>query len=126
MMRFRFGLNLILLLSGVLLFTSGCSKDKKNHRLTVVVVADGDVRVTNSLVRVYAPVDDTYIDWYIGTNEKGEAYFEFENDVVVDIIATKGSFKGCGFAQVKAGENTATVEVKPWGSNDNGCPETTP
>ena len=125
MKQFRFGLGLVLLLSGALMF-SGCSKDKGKHNLTVVVVADGDVKVTNALVRVYAPVDNSYIDWFIGTNEQGEAYFQFDNEVVVDIVASKGSFKGCGFAQVLEGENTITVEVKPWGADNNGCLETSP
>ena len=126
MKQFRFGLSLVLLLSGAMLFSTGCSKDNQKHKLTVVVVADGDVRVTNALVRVYAPIDNSFIDWYIGTNEQGEAYFQFENEVVVDIIATKGSFVGCDFSQVKAGENIVEVEIKKWGSDDNGCPETTP
>ncbi len=126
MKPFGFGLRTVLLVGGLLLLTAGCSKDTRNHRLTVVVFADDDVKVANALVRVYAPVDNSFVDWYLRTNEKGEANFEFENDVVVDIIASKGSFVGCDFAQVKAGNNTVEVEIKLWGTDDNGCPETTP
>lgn len=126
MKQFRFGLGLVMLLGSLLLFTAGCSKDNQDHKLTVVVVADDDVKVANALVRVYAPVDNSYIDWYLRTNEQGEATYEFENEVVVDIIASKGSFVGCDFAQVKAGNNTVEVEIKIWGTDDNGCPETTP
>ena len=126
MKRIKLGLGLFLLLSGAIFFTSGCSKENLDHKLTVVVVADGDVKVANALIRVYAPVDNSFIDWYVYTDESGEAEFEFEKEVVVDLVAAKGSFSGCNFAQVKQGENTVEVEIKPWGSDDNGCPESTP
>lgn len=126
MKRFKFSTGLVLLFSVALLFFSGCSKDNLKHKLTVVVVADDNVKVANALIRVYAPVNNSFIDWYLYTNEAGEAQFEFENDVVVDIVASKGSFVGCNFSQVKEGENTVEVEIKQWGSDDNGCPETTP
>lgn len=126
MKHFKIGTGLMTLLLGATLFLSGCSKDKQQHKLTVVVVADNDVRVANSLVRLYAPVENSFIDWYVYTNEEGEAEYAFENKVIVDIIASKGSFVGCNFAEVKEGENTVVVEIKPYGTDDNGCPETTP
>ncbi len=126
MKGFKIGLGFVLLIFGAMLFFSGCSKDNLNHKLTVVVVADDDVKVANALIRLYAPVDNSYIDWYVYTNEAGEAQFEFPNKVIVEVIASKGSFVGCNFAEVEEGENTVQVEIKEWGTDDNGCPETTP
>lgn len=116
----------MLMLSGSLLFFSGCSKNNSKHNLTVVVVADNDVKVANALIRLYAPVDNSYIDYFAYTNESGETSFEFEKEVVLEIIASKGSFVGCNFAQVKQGDTKVEVLIKDWGVDDNGCPETTP
>lgn len=114
-----------LLLSGALVLTH-CSDESKEYQLSVVVVADNDVRVANALVRLYVPVENSFIDWYEFTNEKGEVNYTFANEVVVEIVASKGSFVGCGFAQVKAGPQSTTVEILPYGTDNNGCPETTP
>ena len=114
------------LLLGMLLILSNCSKDNSEYVLRVTVYADEDVKVANALIRVYAPVENTFVDLYLSTDEQGEAEFTFENDVIVDIIATKGSFKGCSFAQVKSGENKVKVFIKPYNADDNGCSENTP
>ncbi len=106
-------------------FSASCVKDKDKHKLTIVVVAenrDGDlVPAQNADLHVFAPVANSFIDYYASTNNDGEVSFEFENKVIVEIVSTKGSFRGCNFAEVNEGENTVTVELKPFGAKDNGC-----
>lgn len=103
---------------------SGCSKEEGDYNLTVLVTVEDDVKVANALVRVYVPLENSFIDYYHYTNEQGEAEFKFNNKVVVDAIATKGSFKACSFAEVERGENLLTIDLKPFGARDNGCDNT--
>lgn len=100
---------------------SSCEKDESEYRLTVVVTANETVKVQNADVRVFAPVSTTFIDYYDATDEKGETNYSFKNKVVVEIIANKGAFKGCTFAEVDRGSNIITIDLKPHGSEDNGC-----
>ncbi|MDZ7845615.1 MAG: hypothetical protein U5L96_01895 [Owenweeksia sp.] len=126
-MKFRISQILsFFLLAALAVGGSACKKDKGSHVLTVTVVVDKGVKVANSLVRLYAPVEGTYIDWYDYTNEQGEIEYSFPNTVVVEIVATKGSFKGCTFAQVDEGSNTKKVRIYPYGTEDNGCTSSSP
>jgi hypothetical protein len=111
---------ILLLTAGVLLMPS-CEKDNSDYQLTIVVTANDSVRVQNANVRVFAPVTPTFIDYYDATDENGETHYSFLNKVVVEVIANKGSFKGCSFAEVNQGSNTVTIDLKPYGSDDNGC-----
>lgn len=112
---------LALILAPVLLLNS-CAKENQKHELTVVVTAN-KVRVANAVVHVYVPVSNSYIkDWFNNADEKGEVHYSFENKVIVELVGTKGSFKGCGFAEVEAGENIVYLELLPWSMReDNGC-----
>ena len=110
----------LLLCAGVLLMPS-CEKDNSKYKLTIVVTANDTVRVQNASVRVFAPVSPTYVDYYDATDERGETHYTFLNKVVVEVIANKGSFKGCSFAEVNQGTNTVYIDLKPHGSDDNGC-----
>ena len=101
--------------------TSSCEKDDSDYSLTVHVTINDSTDVQNATVRVFAPVSDTYVDWYSSTDETGKIYHEFPNKVVVEIIANKGSFKGCGFAEVNKGSNTIRIDLKAHGADDNGC-----
>lgn len=118
------------LLPGILLFsllavlgisTSSCQKEEGDYRLTVVVTVNDTTRVANANLRVYAPVSNTKIDYYDRTNEEGEFDYKFDNEVVVEIVATKGGFRACSFAEVERGDNTAKINLKPFGATDNGC-----
>ncbi len=111
---------IIIFLAG-LGITSSCEKDNSDYALTILVTINDTTRVQNATVRVFAPVSDTYIDWYSSTDENGELDYGFPNKVVVEIIANKGSFKACGFAEVDQGQNTVRIDLKPHGADDNGC-----
>ncbi len=109
------------LLSAGMMLMSSCEKDNSKYKLTIVVTANDTVRVQNASVRVFAPVSPTYVDYYDATDERGETNYTFLNKVVVEVIANKGSFKGCSFAEVNQGNNTVYIDLKPHGSDDNGC-----
>ena len=109
------------LLSAGMMLMSSCQKDNSKYKLTIVVTANDTVRVQNASVRVFAPVSPTYVDYYDATDERGETNYTFLNKVVVEVIANKGSFKGCSFAEVNQGNNTVYIDLKPHGSDDNGC-----
>ncbi len=111
---------IVLLIAGLLLMPS-CEKDTSDYNLTIVVTANDSVRVQNANVRVFAPVSPTFIDYYDATDENGETHYSFKNKVVVEVIANKGSFKGCSFAEVEQGSNTVYIDLKPFGSDENGC-----
>lgn len=99
-----------------------CAKSNEDHELTVQITVNDSVRVSNCLVHLYVPVSDSYIkDWYDYTNEEGEVHYSFENKVIVQIIAAKGTFKSCSFAEVEEGANRVVVDLKPYCAKDNGC-----
>lgn len=110
-----------LLLIVVSLLMPSCEKENSKYKLTIIVTANDTVRVQNASVRVFAPVSPTFVDYYDATDERGETHYTFLNKVVVEVIANKGSFKGCSFAEVDQGSNTVTIDLKPHGSDDNGC-----
>jgi hypothetical protein len=113
-------LNFSLLLAFVFA-SSGCAKEETDYVLDLIVTTDdGDVRVSNAFVRVYAPVSNSFIDYYSFTNEVGELEYTFDNKVVLEIKSTKGSFKGCTFVEVEQGINTVYLDLKPFGV-ENGC-----
>lgn len=112
---------LIILLMGGMFCMNSCEKDQGDYNLTVVVTVNDTTRVANAFVRVYAPVSNTTIDYYDNVDENGEKNYSFDNEVVVEVIATKSSFRACNFAEVERGDNTVYVNLKPFGSNDNGC-----
>ncbi len=113
----------LLLAIGSLAFFSSCKKDNDDHKLTVIVTANDSVRVANAMVHVFVPVSNSYIKgWFDPTNERGEVDYAFPDKVIVEIEASKGSFKGCTFAEVNAGSNVVYVDVKPYCAKDNGCP----
>ena len=98
-----------------------CEKDNSKYELTVVVTIHDTTRVQNATVRLYAPVKPTFIDYYDATDEKGETHYSFKNKVVLNLTVNKGSYKACSFAEVDLGKNTVTVDLKPYGSENNGC-----
>ncbi len=111
---------LFLVSVGLGLFTA-CEKDEQIYELTVIVTVDGEDRVQNALVHTYAPVTNAFLDYYSYTNDEGEIFLKLDNKAVVEIVAAKGSFRACGFAEINRGENTATIDLKPFGDEENGC-----
>ena len=114
-------LGAFVLLSGTFLLTASCEKDERDYELTIVVTTNDSVRVQNALVYVSAPVTGTFIEYYTYSNEQGETNYTFENKVIVEIKAAKGSFQGCTFVEVERGQNVIYVDVKPFGDVHNGC-----
>ena len=110
----------LLLTFGAIFITSSCEKDTRDYELTVVVTTYDSVKVQNALVHLYAPVSNSIIDYWYNTDENGETHFNFENKVIVEIEAAKGSFKACGFVEVERGENIIYIDLKPYGTH-NGC-----
>lgn len=104
---------------------TSCEKEELIYELTITITVDGEDKVQNALARVYAPVTGAVVDYYVRSDGNGEIFLEFKNKAVVEIIAQKGSYKACGFAEVARGRNRVTIDLKPFGSDENGC-ETSP
>ncbi|WP_417590608.1 hypothetical protein [Owenweeksia hongkongensis] len=112
----------LLLLLGVAISTTSCEKDTRSYDLTVIITTYDTVKVQNALVHLYAPVSNSVVDYWYNTDEKGEVKFSFENKVIVEIEAAKGSFQACGFAEVNRGDNTIYIDLKPYSDKaHNGC-----
>jgi hypothetical protein len=116
--------NRFLLFLGIsfMLAFAGCQKETDNYDLVVTATVYDSVKVSNALVRIYAPVKDTYLDYYQYTDEKGEARFIVDRKAVVEVIAGKGGFNACSFKELFNGGNSMTIDIKPFGTVDNGCP----
>lgn len=107
---------------------SSCSKDEAGdgeYNLTVsiqVEVGDELRNVSNAFVRIYAPVEGSFIDYFQYTDESGETSVSFNNKVIVEIQASRQGFKGCGFAEVNRGSNKVAVVLKRIDSGEeDGC-----
>lgn len=108
-------------LSALVLSFSSCSKETNDYNLTVVVSVNDSVRVQNALVRVYAPVKGSFLDYYQYTDERGETTFTIERKAVVEIIASKAGYKSCAFKELFNGGNQVKIDIKAFGDNENGC-----
>lgn len=110
------------LLLGILIGFGACKKELNDYDLTIRVTVNDSIQVQNALVRVYAPVKDSYLDYYQYTNEQGETTFNIDRKAVVEVVASKGGYKGCGFKELFNGANNLLViDLKPFGDNENGC-----
>lgn len=115
---------LVIFIVGAML-SSSCSKEDDEYLLTVKVTVNDTASVQNALVRIYAPVEPTNIDAILFTDENGETEaFEVDNKAIVEIFAGKGSFKGCGFAEITRGPQTVIIDMKPGSNTQNGCSST--
>ncbi len=112
----------LLLILGVALSSTSCEKDTRKYELTVVITTYDTVKVQNATVHLFAPVSNSFVDYWYTTDEKGEAKFSFDNKVILEIEAGKGSFQACGFVEVERGENKIYIDLKPFqDSAHNGC-----
>ncbi len=121
MKRLLSTLPFFVLLAAGLFSLASCEKNNDDYVLNVIVTVNNETRVSNATIRVYAPVSNRFDDLYYTTNENGEVSFTFSNEIVVDVIATKGSYKTCSFSRIEEGNNTLVVNLEPWASPYNGC-----
>ena len=98
-----------------------CSKDNRPYELVVRAIANDSIVAQNAQIRVYAPVEGTFIDYYSQTDVNGEASFKFTNKAVLEIYAGKGPFKGCSYAELEKGVVTVTVNMLYYNDPKNGC-----
>lgn len=111
---------LLFLIVGLGLFTS-CEKESQIYELTITVTVDGGAPVQNALVHIYAPVTNAFLDYFVYSDDQGEIFLELDNKAVVELEAKKGSFKACGFAEINRGTNNVSIELRPFGDEENGC-----
>lgn len=106
----------------LVLFFGGCTSDDRDFSLDLfLTVEDGTVAVQNALVRIYAPVDNSSVDYYLYSDEQGKVSITLKNKAVVEIIATKNPYKTCTFAELERGVKTINLELKLFNDVDNGC-----
>lgn len=111
-------LSLLVVLSAV---SWSCEKDTRLYTAKIIVTVNDTVRAQNALVHVFAPVEGSFIDYYIYTNNEGEANVQFKNKVVVDVVATKNPYRGCRFIEVEQGEQVEVLDMKLFNDENNGC-----
>lgn len=111
---------LILCLS--LFLASSCDQDDRDFALDLfVTVEDGTIAAQNALVHIYAPVDNTTLDYFLYTDENGKVSISVKNKAVVEIVATKRPYKSCTFAELERGVKTLYLDMTISGDPDSGC-----
>lgn len=112
----------LLILSLPLFLASSCSQDDRDFALDLfVTVEDGTIAAQNALVHIYAPVDNTTIDYFLYTDESGKVSISVKNKAVVEIVATKRPYKSCTFAELERGVKTVYLDMTISGDPDSGC-----
>lgn len=104
-----------------LFLATACEKDDRSYAADIIVTVNDTVRAQNALVHVFAPVEGSFIDYFIYTDEEGRASVEFLNKVVVDVVATKSPFRGCSFIEIERGVQTFKLDMKKFDDENNGC-----
>ncbi len=112
----------LLVLSLAFFVLGGCSKDDRDFALDLyVTVEDGTIAAQNALVHIYAPVDNTTVDYYLYSDEEGMVSISLKNKAVVEIVATKRPYKSCTFAELERGVKTVYLDMTISGDPDSGC-----
>ena len=115
----------LLLSAGILV--SSCKKETDNSfPFTIRVVTIQGVPVNNAHVTATADVPNALPDFDGYTNVEGEVSFEYDNDAVLKIQATRGgnppSWIGCGYIKLERGEKvTKVVVIQPYDASAGGC-----
>lgn len=104
-----------------LIALGSCEKDETDYSLDVIVTADENVRAANTLVHIYAPVENTFVDYYLYTDDEGMVSVQLSNKAVVEIVASKPPYKGCSFAELDRGHKTVTLNMLLYNDENNGC-----
>jgi hypothetical protein len=104
------------------LFFGGCTTDDRDFSLDLyLTVEGGTVAAQNALVHIYAPVDNTNIDYYLYSDDAGKVSITLKNKAVVEIVATKQPYKTCSFAELERGVKTINLEMILYNDVNNGC-----
>ncbi len=118
--RMSFGFSALALIT-----LSSCEKKTQGpYDIQVLVVNDDGLPIQNCLIRMYAPVGaDGTINAYAKTGFDGQALFSYSYPAYLQLDAVKGSWKGCGFAELRD-QNLVetTIVIKPFSDPNNGCP----
>jgi hypothetical protein len=113
---------LLLVFSASILAFSSCEKDDRDFALDLfVTVEGGSIAAQNALVHIYAPVENTIVDYYLYTDETGKVSISLKNKAVVEVVATKRPFKSCTFAQLERGVKTINLDMTLSGDPESGC-----
>lgn len=108
-------------LFAAMLIAFSCKKDNRPYKLTVQVYINDSLVVQNALVRVYAPVENSFIDYYSYTNGNGESEFEFPNKAILEIEAGKSGYKGCNYVELERGTRNVRVDMFYYTDPKTGC-----
>ena len=100
---------------------SGCGKDKEDYTLELSVTVQDSILAQNALVHIYAPVENTNLDFFIYTDEAGKATLTLANKAVVEIVSTKAPYKGCTFAEIDRDGIKVNLDMKLYNDENNGC-----
>lgn len=112
----------ILLLSLAVFLAGSCEQDNRDFALDLyVTVEDGTVAAQNALVHIYAPVDNSAVDFFLYTDEEGKVSISLKNKAVVEIVATKRPYKSCTYAELERGAKTQYLDMTISGDPDSGC-----
>ncbi len=112
----------LLLLSAALFLAGSCSQDDRDFALDLyVTVEDGTIAAQNALVHIYAPVDNTTVDYFLYTDEEGKVSISLNNKAVVEVVATKRPYKSCTYAELERGVKTVYLDMTISGDPDSGC-----
>lgn len=103
------------------LFLGSCEKEESNYTLELYVTVEDTVRAQNALVHIYAPVENTNLDFYIYTDENGRADLKLKNKAVLEIVSSKAPYKGCTFAEVGRSGTKVFLDMKLYNNENNGC-----
>ncbi len=103
-----------------------CEKEAAKYPFTVIVEAEDGTRVQNVTVTATAPVANPIPNFTGATDENGTVSFEYDQEAVLQVEATKGSnppaFIGCNFVKLEADNNvTITVILLPYDPASSGC-----
>lgn len=104
--------------------SSACEEeDDRDYALDVFVTVRDTVLTQNALVHIYAPVDESTVDYYLYTDEDGKVSIQLKNKAVVEIVASRSPYKACTFAELNRGVTRVDLDMKLFSAVDNGCRE---
>lgn len=105
---------------------AGCNRSESNPTgIAKVYIQNEDGEpIQNALVYFNSPENSGgFIDVYKYSEIDGSAYMKWDYDTFVDVICTKGGYKGCTAIHIVPGQtNTAVLVLKQFDSQSNGCP----
>lgn len=103
------------------LIHSSCEKEPDNYDLEVIVSVQDSIRVQNALVRIFAPIENSNVDYFLYTNEQGKVKVELDGKAVLDIVASKSPYLSCSFVELKPGLTTKRIDMTLSNDPNNGC-----